>query len=99
MASAKEDLASTRATLAADTEFPSLPQQMCNNLDKEYSERTQTRTEKIAAVQETIGILTDDDVHDLFSKALGFLLFSSRSSRVSGKEMAAWKLAAAAKAT
>ena len=42
----------------------------------------------IPAVQETSGILTDNDVHVLFSKALGFLLLSSRSRRVSGMEMA-----------
>ena len=35
---------------------------MCNYLDKEYSERTQTWTEKIPAVQEAFGTLTDDDV-------------------------------------
>ena len=40
---------------------------MCNNLDKDYSERTQTWTEMIPAVQETSGILTDNDVHVLFS--------------------------------
>ena len=42
---------------------------MCNYLDKEYSERTQTWTEKIPAVQEAFGTLTDDDVRDLFSMA------------------------------
>jgi len=42
---------------------------MCNSLDKEYSERTQTWTEKIPAVQEAFGTLTDDDVRDLFSIA------------------------------
>ena len=61
---------------------------MCNNLDKEYSERTQTWTEMIPAVQETSGILTDNDVHVLFSLALGFILLSSCSRRVSGMEMA-----------
>jgi hypothetical protein len=94
-----EVLGSTRATLAADTEFLSNLKQMCNNLDKEYLERTQTRTEEIAAVQETIGILTDDDAHDLFSKTLGFLQLSIRTRRLSGKEMAARKLIAAAKGT
>merc|ERR1719473_2107657 len=96
-AAAKEDLASTRETLAADTEFLSNLKQMCNNLDKEYAERTQTRTEEIAAVQETIGILTDDDAHDLFSKTLGFILLSIRTRRVSGKDMAARKLMSLAK--
>merc|ERR1719478_1552673 len=77
-AAAKEDLASTRATLAADTEFLSNLKQMCANLDREYAERTKTRTEEIAAVQDTISILTDDDAHDLFSKPLGFIQLSIR---------------------
>merc|ERR1719473_187405 len=96
-AAAKEDLASTRETLAADTEFLSNLKQMCNNLDKEYAERTQTRTLEQAAVSETIGILTDDDAHDLFSKTLGLLQLSSRTRRVSGKDMAARKIMAVAK--
>ena len=66
---AKEDLASSRATLAADTEFLRFRKQMSYYLDKEYSERTQTWTEKIPAVQEAFGTLTDDDVRDLFSMA------------------------------
>merc|ERR1719478_464470 len=98
-AAAKEDLASTRETLAADTEFLANLKQMCNNLDKEYAERTQTRTEEIAAVQETIGILTDDDAHDLFSKTLGLIQMSMRTRRVSGKELAAKKMMALAKQT
>jgi len=96
-ASAKEDLAATRETLAADTEFLSNLKQMCANLDREYAERTKTRTEEIAAVQDTIGILTDDDAHDLFSKTLGFIQLSIRTRRVSGKDLAARKMMAGAK--
>jgi DNA repair exonuclease SbcCD ATPase subunit len=53
--------------------------------------------EAIAAVSETIGILNDDDAHDLFSKTLGFIQLSSKIRRVSVKELASKKLMAAAK--
>merc|ERR1719316_42873 len=96
-ASAKEDLAATRETFAADTEFLSNLKQMCANLDREYAERTKTRTEEIAAVQDTIGILTDDYAHDLFSKTLGFIQLSIRTRRVSGKDLAARKMMSLAK--
>merc|ERR1719408_741346 len=72
-AAAKQDLADTQAALAADTEFLANLKAQCAALDKEYAERTKTRTEEIAAVADTIGILTDDDAHDQFSKSLGFV--------------------------
>merc|ERR1719440_2612365 len=96
-AAAKEDLASTRATLAADSEFLSNLKQMCAKLDAEYADRTKTRTEEIQAVSETIGILTDDDAHDLFSKTLGFIQLSMRTRRFSAKDLAAKKIMTAAK--
>jgi len=79
-AAAKQDLAGTQAALAADTEFLANLKGQCASLDKEYSERTKTRTEEIAAVADTIGILTDDDAHDQFSKSLGFVQLRSKGT-------------------
>ena len=56
----QQDKADTEAALAADTEFLANLKAQCASLDKEYEERTKTRTEEIAAVADTIGILSDE---------------------------------------
>jgi len=96
-ANSKTDLAETQETLAADSEFLANLREMCSNLDKEFAERSKTRNMEIAAVSEAIGILTDDEAHDLFGKSLGFIQLSLRTRRVSGKELAARKIMAAGK--
>jgi len=72
LAQAKEDLEDTRNALSADQKFLLDLQERCNNSDKEWAERSKSRSEEIAAVGEAISILTDDDAHDLFSSTLGF---------------------------
>ena len=42
----------------------------CSVSDAEWEKRSAVRTKEIAAVGEAIGILTDDDAHDLFHKSL-----------------------------
>merc|ERR1719160_2296593 len=85
---AAQDKADTEAALAADTEFLANLKAQCEALDKEYAERTKTRTEEIAAVADTIGILTDDDAHDQFSKSLGFFQRSAATSKKVAKNLA-----------
>jgi len=87
-AAAAQDKADTEAALAADTEFLANLKAQCEALDKEYAERTKTRTEEIAAVADTIGILTDDDAHDQFSKSLGFFQRSAATSKKVAKNLA-----------
>merc|ERR1719258_187742 len=96
-ANSKTDLAETQETLAADSEFLANLREMCSNLDKEFAERSKTRNMEIAAVSEAMGILTDDEAHDLFGKSLGFIQLSLRTRRVSGKELAARKIMAVGK--
>jgi hypothetical protein len=94
-AAAKQDLADTEAALAADTEFLANLKAQCSSLDKEYSERTKTRSEEIAAVADTVGILTDEDAHDQFSKSMGFVqLQQKRTSTGVARNLAKVALAA-----
>jgi len=90
---AKTDLAETRASLAADSETLANTKTQCDNFAAEYAERTKTRTEETAVVGEVIGMLTDDDAHDLFSKTYAFtqtrmLATSRRLSKASQTIMA-----------
>merc|ERR1719201_816262 len=57
----KEDLDDTQATLAADTEFLTKLREQCAAIDAQWEERSKMRSEGIAAVGETINILTDDE--------------------------------------
>merc|ERR1719197_2170997 len=77
-ATSKADLADTEEQLAADSTFLANLREICGNLDKEFAKRTQARATEMAAVSEAIGILTDDDAHDLFGKSLGFIQLSNR---------------------
>merc|ERR1719191_323195 len=70
LAKAKEDLDLTREALAADTKFLSDLKLRCQQSDKDWELRSNTRLEEIAAVSETIKILSDDDAHDTFDKTV-----------------------------
>jgi hypothetical protein len=72
LADAKETLEGTRGALAADTEVLASLKLQCQQTDKDFALRQQTRSEEIAAVSEAISILSDDDAHDNFSKTLSF---------------------------
>jgi hypothetical protein len=56
--------------------------------DKEWEERSKTRSLEIAAVGETIKILTDEDAHDLFASTMSFLQFSSTRRTLSRADLA-----------
>jgi len=72
-AQAKQDMEDTRNALTADQQFLMDLRKRCRETDAEFAERTQARQEEIQAVGETIGILSNDDAHDMFSKTLNFL--------------------------
>lgn len=76
-ATAKEDLADTRAALSADTKFLGDLKLKCQVTDQEWDARAKVRTEEIAAVGETISILTSDDALDLTRKTVSFLQVSA----------------------
>jgi hypothetical protein len=85
-AQAKQDLKDTEASLAADTTFLENLQGKCASASEEFDKRSKTRGEEIAAVGETIGILTSDEAQQSFSKSSSFLQLSSRTRRVSRYE-------------
>merc|ERR1719327_1100605 len=75
----KEDLDDTQVTLEADTEFLAKLKEQCETIDKQWEERSKMRSEEIAAVGETIGILTDDAARDQFSAAGQFVQLRAQS--------------------
>merc|ERR1719506_509571 len=87
LAEAKEDLEDTTSAMEADQAFLVDLKERCSVSDKEWEERSKTRALEIAAVGETIKILTDEDAHDLFSSTLGFLQLSSTRRTLSRKEL------------
>merc|ERR1719201_715899 len=86
LAEAKEDLEDTTSAMEADQAFLVDLKERCAMSDKEWEERSKTRALEIAAVGETIKILTDDDAHDLLGDTLSFLQLSSTRRTVSRED-------------
>jgi hypothetical protein len=85
---AKEDLEDTTNAMEADQAFLVDLKDRCSVSDKEWEERSKTRSLEIAAVGETIKILTDEDAHDLFASTMSFLQFSSTRRTLSRADLA-----------
>jgi len=77
LSDAKEELQLTRRQQSADTEFLYGLKTQCNDLDKEWQQRSQTRTAELKAVYEAIAILAADESRDIFSK--GVMLLQERA--------------------
>merc|ERR1719487_324319 len=77
LAEAKEVLEDTTSAMEADQAFLVDLKERCSVSDKEWEERSKTRALEIAAVGETIKILTDEDAHDLFGGTLGTSLLQT----------------------
>jgi hypothetical protein len=88
LAEAKEDLEDTTGAMEADQSFLVDLKERCSVSDKEWEQRSKTRSLEIAAVGETIKILTDDDAHDLFGSTLSFLQLSSTRRTLSKEDFA-----------
>merc|ERR1719163_2619310 len=87
LAEAKEDLEDTTTAMEADQSFLVDLKERCSVSDKEWEQRSKTRSLEIAAVSETIKILTDVDAHDLLGDTLSFLQLSSTRRTLSGEEL------------
>merc|ERR1719353_1609492 len=87
LAEAKEDLEDTTSAMEADQAFLVDLKERCSVSDKEWEERSKTRSLEIAAVGETIKILTDEDAHDLFASTMSFLQFSSTRRTLSRADL------------
>merc|ERR1719311_1486363 len=88
LAEAKEDLEDTTTAMEADQSFLVDLKERCSVSDKEWEARSKTRSMEIAAVGETIKILTDDDAHDLFASTLSFIQLSSTRRTLSKEDFA-----------
>merc|ERR1719335_958024 len=67
-AQSKEDVADTKASLAADEEFLAMLKEKCQMTDKEWEERSKTRQLEMEACSKALAVLSSDDAHDLFGK-------------------------------
>jgi len=73
LSDAKEDLAMTRKQRSMDVEFLRNLKVTCNNLDKEWEQRSATRAAEIEAVSETIAILAEDDSREMVEKSVSLV--------------------------
>lgn len=81
LSDAKEDLEDTSNMLSDDQKFLLNLGKRCKSADEEFAERSTTRRDEIAAVTETINILTNDAAHDKMGASLGFLQVQARDRR------------------
>merc|ERR1719389_1076569 len=81
-AAAAEELADTEEQLANDKAFLAALKKKCAETDAEYEERTKSRLEEIAAVQDTIKFLNSDEAFNMFDKTVntGFVQKTAVSS-------------------
>merc|ERR1719262_808258 len=72
-AQSKKQLAETRATLAADTEFLGKLKEQCKLFNEEFAERKATRQLEITAVGKALAFLSSDEAQDLVSRTFSFI--------------------------
>jgi predicted nucleic acid-binding Zn-ribbon protein len=70
IAQMETDLSDTEAGLADDQKFLSDLDANCAKQEKEWEERSATRSEELLAISETIKVLNDDDALEIFKKTL-----------------------------
>merc|ERR1719198_838109 len=96
LSDAKEDLELTRKQRSADVEFLRNLRLTCQNLDREWEQRSKTRSEEILAVSEALSIITEDDNRELMTKSVSFLQESASSEMQLRRSKAASSLRKAA---
>jgi len=81
-AQGKEDQEDTRVAVKADTDFLMDLKLKCQNADADYEGRVKVRNQELAAVSDTISILSSDESKEQFNKSFKFLQTSqTRNSR------------------
>jgi len=80
LAAAKQNRDDTEATLAADKKALLGAKKRCAAADAEFEERLKSRTEELAAISDTVALLTSPDAAALFGKTVNFLQVSARRS-------------------
>jgi len=64
----KQDLDDTMAALSADQQFLAMLKEKCSMTDKEWEERSKTRSLEMEAVSKALSVLSGDEAHDLFTR-------------------------------
>jgi len=86
-ANAEKDLAKTQEARASDMDFLEHMKEGCTNQANEYEKRSAVRSDEIAALGETLKILTDDSARSLYGKTMSFLqIDSNAASAVAAQE-------------
>merc|ERR1712039_345794 len=70
-AQAKEDIADTRASLAADEQFLMMLKEKCQMTDSEWEERQKTRQQEMEAVSKALAFLTKNCQRELEKQVAG----------------------------
>eukprot|EP00747_Dinoflagellata_sp_TGD_P189216 gnl/TRDRNA2_/TRDRNA2_49245_c0_seq1.p1 gnl/TRDRNA2_/TRDRNA2_49245_c0~~gnl/TRDRNA2_/TRDRNA2_49245_c0_seq1.p1 ORF type:complete len:774 (+),score=212.14 gnl/TRDRNA2_/TRDRNA2_49245_c0_seq1:47-2368(+) len=65
LSDAKEDLERTRSQRSVDVEFLQNLRFTCQDLDKQWAERSKMRTAETAAISKAIAVITEDDAQEL----------------------------------
>merc|ERR1719359_351118 len=87
LADAQEDYELTTGKRASDVEFLRNLRLTCQDLDRQWAERSKTRGEEIKAVGEALAILTEDDNREHLAKTVSLLQMQSVSDSVSQARM------------
>jgi hypothetical protein len=69
----KEDIKDTEDSITADTEFLKTLGDKCDHVDSDWEERQKTRADEAGALSKAVEVLSNDEAHDTFSKALSFV--------------------------
>jgi len=96
LSNTKEDFELTRKQRTADVEFLSNLRLKCQALDKDWQERSATRSEEMKAVAEALAILKDDDARELTAKTVSLLQVASHADSVADAEVRVRRSRAAA---
>lgn len=83
LADAEEDYELSTGKRASDVEFLRNLKLTCQDLDRQWAERSKTRGEEITAVGEALTILTEDDNREHLAKTVEFFQQQSISDSVS----------------
>merc|ERR550537_995153 len=90
----KDELADTEAALIEDKKFLADLSKHCDTKTSEWGDIVKTRNEELAALAETIRILSDDDALELFKKTLpsaaaSFVQIHARASSIRARALVA----------
>jgi hypothetical protein len=83
LADAEEEYELTTGKRASDVEFLTKLRVTCQDLDRQWTERSKTRSDEIKAVDEALTILTEDDNREHLEKTVSFMQLQSVSDAAS----------------